>query len=45
MGEEERLALLSKVVKSGSVETFSWEYQDRKSAKSAQTVTKKVTDI
>ena len=28
--EEEKLALLSKVVKSGSVETFNWEFPDRK---------------
>ena len=30
LDEEEKLAYLSKVVKSGSVETFNWEYTDRK---------------
>ena len=29
LDEEEKLAYLSKVVKSGSVETFNWEYTDR----------------
>lgn len=28
--EEEKLALLSKVIKSGCVETFNWEYTERK---------------
>lgn len=28
--EEETLSILSKVIKSGSVETFNWEYTDRK---------------
>lgn len=27
---DEKLEMLSKVVKTGSVETFDWEYQDRK---------------
>ena len=28
--EEEQLNILSKVIKSGSVETFNWEFTDRK---------------
>jgi hypothetical protein len=43
--EEQKLALLSKVVKSGCVETFNWEFTDRKfvNGKSSEvTVSRKV---
>lgn len=46
--EEETLSILSKVVKSGSVETFDWTYADRKwvnGRQSGQTMTKKVENL
>ena len=46
--DDERLMILSKVVKSGSVETFNWEYTDRKFVNGRKTntfVTKKLTDL
>ena len=30
LDDEETLSILSKVIKSGSVETFNWEFTDRK---------------
>lgn len=45
---EEELNILSKVVKSGSVETFNWEFTDRKwirNRQSDQTITKKVENL
>ena len=50
LDEEEKLAYLSKVVKSGSVETFNWEYTDRKydlgrNKSNFETVTRQVKDI
>lgn len=46
--EEEQLNILSKVIKSGSVETFNWEFTDRKwihGRQSDQTTTKKVENL
>lgn len=46
--EEETLNILSKVVKSGCVETFDWTYTDRKwvhGRQSDQTTTKKVENL
>ena len=46
--EDQKLALLSKVVKSGCVETFNWEFTDRKFVNgktSDVTVSRKVQDI
>lgn len=48
LDEDEKLAMLSKVMKSGSVETFDWEYKDRKfinGRQSDQVTTKKVENI
>ena len=47
--DDEKLAILSKVVKSGSVETFNWEFTDHRRTgagqKTGQIITKKVENI
>lgn len=48
INSDTKLALLSKVVKTGSVETFNWEYKDSEfinGRKTGVTVTRKVQDL
>ena len=43
--EDQKLAILSKVVKSGSVETFDWQFTDRVPKKSSNTGGRKSDDL
>lgn len=48
LDEEAKLAQLSKVIKSGSVETFDWQYTDRvfkNGRKTDEFVTTKITNL